>query len=666
MSPIDEIKERIDIVELISQQVELRRTGRSFTGFCPFHPNSRTPAFVVYPDTQSFYCFGCHAAGTVFDYVMRQQGLDFPEALRVLAERAGIELRPPTEEEERQDQQRTRLLEINSLTARYFNYIALHHPRGQPGRDYLAQRGLNNETIEAFQLGYSLNETAHLLTYLTTKEGYEVADLLAAGVIVQHETRGVYDRFRGRVMFPIRNAKGQVVGFGGRALGDAQPKYLNTPQTVLFDKSHTLYGLDRARDAIRQQDACIIVEGYVDVLTAHQHGFRNVVAPLGTALTSGHVALIRKLSHNVYLALDADAAGQRATLRGLAALQQSTDEDAPPQTVVAEGGLVRWSNDLNLWIIQLPAGTDPDDLIRTNPTQWQALLEHALPVMDFYIQYHTAGLNLREAQDRRTALERLLPLLADLDSMQQRVYVAGLEDVLGMRAELLLDLIQEHRRAQRKARPRRAHRAAPAAPADPHSLATPAAAHAAREDYLVALLLRYPEAIAKANAWLRRDLAEFAGLAELLGDEVEHLLSTTANRMLWQHWQQVGCPPLPNAAALARDPPHWVQSLAPSLYDHLLYLAGLTIPGSREYLFMHEIEKGVIEIRKAQVRQWQERLGMQAHDQHAAMAEAAPAAPDLTQTLTLLNHLLHYSARISTPQRTSTFFDLRDTLERSS
>lgn len=658
MSPIDEIKQRIDIVDLIGQQVALRRSGRSLIGFCPFHENTRTPAFVVYPDTQSFYCFGCGASGTVFDYVMRQQGLDFSGALHLLAAQAGVELRAPTVEEQAQDQQRTRLEEINTLTARYFHYIAQQHPRGQPGRDYIAKRGITPEIAEQFQLGYSLHESAHLLSYLADHKGYDPADLLAAGVIGQHPERGYYDRFRGRVMFPIRTAKGQVVGFGGRALGDAQPKYLNTPQTDLFDKSHTLYGLDLARDAIRQQDACIIVEGYVDVITAHQFGFRNVVAPLGTALTAGHVAMIRKLSHNVYLALDADAAGQRATLRGLHALREQAPADEPVQAVVGENGLVHFANDLNLHIIQMPAGNDPDDLIRSDPQQWQALVQAALPVMDFYIQYYTAGLDLRSAQDRRVALERLLPLLAELDATQQRVYVASLEEVIGMRAELLIDLINQHRHEQRSSQrtPRRRTAQSAASPT------TAAGAKATREDNLLALLLRYPQARGTIRTWLARDLEPQSRLRDLLGAEIERLFEATANRMLYQQWEQAGAPALPPSTDLQASMPAWVQQLAPSLHDHLVYLAELARPDSREYLFLREIETCVVHIRRSQVRRWRERLGQQAHD-HDPAADGATSELDQPQMLALLGDLLRYEARISTPQRTGTYFELRDILE---
>ena len=408
MGSIDDVKERTDIVELIgSSGVSLRKTGRSFVGFCPFHANTRTPAFTVYPESQSFYCFGCHASGTAFDYLMRKEGLEFREALEELARRAGVQLAERSDEDRQLDAQRTRLLEICAAAAKYFNYVLLSLARAQPGRDYVAKRELSPETVESFQIGYSLDDWGHLLHYLTEKKGYTPESVEAAGLAVRSETRGYYDRFRGRLIFPIRNGRGEVVGFGGRALGDGQPKYLNTPETLLYKKGDLLYGLDLARDAVRAADATVVVEGYIDVLSAHQHGFRNVVAPLGTALTRNHVAMLKKLSHNVFLALDADAAGQKATLRGLDALQDRSAEEGEGRVAVSAEGAVRMESDVNLKIIRMPEGRDPDEVIKGDPELWQRLIGEAVPVMDFYIDAYTSGLDLSHPQGQSAALDRL-------------------------------------------------------------------------------------------------------------------------------------------------------------------------------------------------------------------------------------------------------------------
>ncbi|MDW8145036.1 MAG: DNA primase [Roseiflexaceae bacterium] len=385
----DQIKERIDIVEFISAYVPLRKAGRSYVGFCPFHPNTRTPAFHVFPDTQSFHCFSCKASGTIFDFLMRREGLDFREALERLAQRAGVQLRPRTEAEEQLDRLRSRLLEVNAAAAAFFRHMLVKSQRGETARAYVAKRRIDDATSEAFLLGYAPDDWSLLLTYLTERRGFSPEEIEAAGLAIRHETRGYYDRFRNRLMFPIRNASGDIVAFGGRALEDVQPKYMNSPQTPIFDKGKVLYGLDLARDAIRQNDATVIVEGYIDVIIAHQYGFRNVVAPLGTALTADHVALVKKLSHRVYLALDADAAGVRATLKGLQALQSQPEGELT--AVISPEGVIELQRrqDVEIRILTLPEGKDPDEVIQEDPDQWRAALAAARPAMDFYIEMLT-------------------------------------------------------------------------------------------------------------------------------------------------------------------------------------------------------------------------------------------------------------------------------------
>jgi len=670
MSTIDEIKDRLDIVEVIGESVQLRKAGRNYTGFCPFHQNTRTPAFTVFPDTQSFYCFGCQASGTVFDFVMRRQGLDFREALEQLAARAGIELKERSSAEQQQDQQRTRLLEISATAAKYFNYVLLSLQRGQPARDYLEQRAINHQTVEAFQLGYSLDDWGHLLTYLTDKKGFAPEEVEAAGLAIHREQGGYHDRFRGRLIFPIRNVRGEVVGFGGRALGDAHPKYLNTPQTLLFDKSQVLYGLDLAREGIRNADATVIVEGYVDVLTAHQHGFRNVVAPLGTSLTAGHVALLKRLSRNVYLALDADAAGQRATLRGLNALQNVADDDATHQVVTAQG-LVRWESDITLRIINMPPGQDPDEVIKADPERWRTLIAEAVPVVDFYIDAYTADLDLQQAQDQRTALDRLLPLLAQLDSTQQRVYIARLEQVIGIRAELILDLLRgnDGRRTAKAGKDSRraSDRNQRSHPGQPVATDSPAAQRAARrvptltrEDHLLSLILRYPSAHVVVEELLTQSLVAFPQVRELLGDTIERLLERTENRLIWQ-------------ALKAHSAEHPAQNLhevhgdfllekvdeavlPEELREHAARLVAIALPQPQEYRYRQEAERSVWHLRVEQVRRWQRRLSQQANDQEDP--------EECMRLLGLISELQRYQGTINTPRRSSTFPDLRDTTER--
>ncbi len=659
MSVIDDIKDRLDIVDLIGQSVSLRKVGKNFVGFCPFHTNTRTPALTVFPDTQSFYCFGCHASGTIFDFVMRQQGLDFPAALRHLADLAGVPLKEPTPDEQQQDRQRTRLLELNVAAARYFHYVLRDLGRGQPARDYVARRALAPETVETFQLGYSLEEWDHLLHYLTGRKGFTPEEVVAAGLAIERDEGGCYDRFRGRLIFPIRNLRGDIIGFGGRALGDAQPKYLNTPQTLLFDKSRVLYGLDLARDAIRIADATVIVEGYMDVLTAHQHGFRNVVAPLGTALTAGHVALLKKLSRNVYLALDADVAGQRATLRGLDTLQQVVDQDAARSTVTAQG-LVRWENDVLLRIIQMPPGQDPDEVIKSDPQRWQQLVDMALPVMDFYIEAYTVDLDLTQARDQQQALDRLLPLLVQLDGTQQRVYLARLERVVGVKAELILDLlramtVQDGRWAGRAPQPRAANQPAPPAKGGV-STAPPVPRTTSgmlREDLLLALLLRYPAMHTVVEQWLEQDMQDFPQLRELLGQSIAGLLDRTENRMLWQAFQ---------AHSNGRDGTEvatWLTTLTEPLRSYAQMLLQYELPRSQEYRYRQDLEHSVKYLRIEQVRRWCRRVTQQLAHQDDMGADEAKE-----HSIQLLQELNRYLGRINTPRRSSSFPDLRDTLGR--
>jgi DNA primase len=285
---IEEVKERLDLVAVISGYVPLKKAGRSYKGLCPFH-TEKTPSFVVFPETGTWKCFGCGAGGDLFGFVMRKENLEFGEALRLLAQRAGVTLEPLRPEDKAEASLKDRLRKMNELAAEYFHHLLLNSPEGAKARDYLVMRGISDETRDGFQLGYAKEEWQALGNHLTNK-GYSWPNLLEAGLVVEREGGGYYDRFRGRLIFPIRDAAGYVVGFGARALGDAVPKYLNSPQTAIFDKSGGLYGIDQARTAIRDQALVVIVEGYMDVLMAHQLGRKNVVASMGTALTESRSA----------------------------------------------------------------------------------------------------------------------------------------------------------------------------------------------------------------------------------------------------------------------------------------------------------------------------------------------------------------------------------------
>ncbi len=476
MSVVEEIKERLDIVEVISAYVPLRKAGNLYKGLCPFH-QEKTPSFVVYPDRGAWHCFGaCGTGGDVFSFVMKRDNLDFREALEVLAQKAGVNLAPPSAERSQQEQTLDRLREINQAAAVYFHNQLRHAPQGQGARDYLAGRGFSDATIDAFLLGYAADRWDGLLAHLQGKN-YEPADILAAGLVIEREQpepgrSPYYDRFRHRVMVPIRDVHGHVIGFGARALrSDQQPKYLNTPQTALFEKSHVLYGLDVARRSIRPRGKAIIVEGYMDVLACHQAGEDNVVASMGTALTEPQIKQLRRYTSTIVLALDADAAGQAATLRGLSQARDALDREWVP--VVTATGLVRHEARLavDLRVMTLPEGKDPDDVVRADVNLWRELVNSAQPVVDYYFGLARGELDLATAQGKSEAVERLAPLIFEVsDEVKRAHYTQQLARLIQTDERTLERLLLKQRRsAQPAPRPR---------PADPPPAAWEDAAEA--------------------------------------------------------------------------------------------------------------------------------------------------------------------------------------------
>ena len=317
---IEEVRTKNDIVDVISGYVRLQKKGSSYFGLCPFH-NEKSPSFSVSREKQMYYCFGCGAGGNVFTFLMDYENFSFVEALKFLADRAGVvlpEMEYSKEAKARADR-KTQLLEINKLAAQYF-YVQLKSEQGKTAHAYLTGRQLSEETIKAFGLGYSSKYSDDLFRYLR-KRGYTEDLIRQAGLINTDEKNGVYDKFWNRVMFPIMDVNNRVIGFGGRVMGDAKPKYLNSPETEIFDKSRNLYGLNRARTS--RKPYFLVCEGYMDVIALHQAGFTNAVASLGTALTTGHAALIKRYVQEVYLTYDSDEAGTRAALRAVPILKEA-------------------------------------------------------------------------------------------------------------------------------------------------------------------------------------------------------------------------------------------------------------------------------------------------------------------------------------------------------
>jgi DNA primase len=523
MSQIDEIKARLDIVEFIGAYVPLKKTGRNYKALCPFH-SEKTPSFVVFPDSQNWRCFGCGEGGDIFSFAMRQEGWDFPEALRALAERAGVELAPPSPQRAEEQERHEFLLGLLAETARFYQAHLLESPDARHARDYVERRGLASETLDRFQVGYaphSWDATMHHLLGL----GYRTEDLIDGGLLVEKEGGGVYDRFRNRLVIPIRDAQGRIVGFGARALAEGDnPKYLNSPQSVLFDKSRTLYGLDMARRTIRESEAAVIVEGYMDVMQAHQAGFADVVAQMGTALTEPQLRLLSRYASRLVLALDPDAAGQMATERGRevieqvsrAAAEQAVDDGvwgfdtaqrdyrATLTTEFDPRGMVRYESRLgfDIRVLTLPPGSDPDDVIRADPAHWAELVAGALPIVEYVIQTRVAGQNLDDPKVKSTIAAQLTPLIDDVvNPVERSHYRQRLARLLKVSEQALF---QEKAAGERgRARPRPAPKPEQAASGAPPEgafggLSNAAAAHP-REAFCLAALIHYPRLIYQVN-----------------------------------------------------------------------------------------------------------------------------------------------------------------------
>lgn len=419
MSLLDDVKARLNIVDVVSDYVPLTQAGRVFKARCPFH-TERTPSFVVNPERGSWHCFGaCSEGGDGIRFVMRAENQSFSEALRTLAVRLGVPLPSP-----RQQAQMDPLLRANEEAMRFFQR-RLQSPDGAEALAYLQDRGVAPETAEAFGLGLSPDGFEDLKVHLVG-QGFTEEQLQRAGLVTRPQQGSSRDLFHGRLMFPIRDPDGRVVGFGGREMDGSVPKYLNTPQTPVFDKSALLWGLDLAKDSIKLLGEGVVVEGYMDALMAHQHGYANVVASMGTALTSRQVEALRGLAGSFVLALDPDAAGQEATMRSLK---------------------TSWANVPEVRIALLPEGKDPDELIREAPERWPEVLEAAEPRVDFGFRVLAPRFNLDTADGRRALTEELGGWILSSREEDQDRYLEKLEQLIGVSRHTLEQALQRQRRA---------------------------------------------------------------------------------------------------------------------------------------------------------------------------------------------------------------------------
>jgi DNA primase len=519
MSVITEVKQRLDIVELVSEYVTLQKAGRNFKGLCPFH-TEKHPSFFVFPEQQSWHCFGaCGTGGDIFSFVMKKEGVDFGQALRLLAQRGGITLSPlEAAADKAEDERKEKLFQINEAATEYYHHLLSSTKAGAAARSYLARRKIVPETIKEFRLGFSPDAWETIKNYLLGK-GYTEEELAEAGLVIEKEEGGSYDRFRNRLLFPICDIQSRVTGFGARVLDDSLPKYINSPQTPVFDKSSSLYGVDKAKSAIRKKNLVVIVEGYMDVITAHQHGWQNVVGSMGTSLTGKQVEGIKKLTKNITLALDADLAGEEATLRGEAILAYSNAE----------------AN-----VILLPPGKDPDEVIGEEPALWQKLVEGALPIMDFAFKSVMSKVDINKARDKSLAVQKLLPSIYEIkDPAQKFHYVDKLARALRIDRSGLEVALQKLKTARERPQPSK--------PVEESRLAHQFVCSPI-EEYCLALLLQYPE--------LRPSAQELSP---------EHFESTE-NREVFVKWQH------------SSDISNLESKLDTSLLEHLYYLVNKIFP----------------------------------------------------------------------------------------
>ncbi|HHW15634.1 MAG TPA: DNA primase [Firmicutes bacterium] len=521
---IDRVREANDLVEVVSGYVQLKRAGRTYKGLCPFH-SEKTPSFTVSREKQLFYCFGCQTGGNVFHFIMKIENLDFPGALRFLAERAGIPL-PEREFDpaaKARQERRARLETVVELAARFYRSILRRHAAGEPGRRYAAERGLDEDIIGRFGIGFAPHAWDGLAKFLAKRQ----ADLAAAeeaGLLLRRRDGGYYDRFRNRLMFPIRDHRGRDIGFGGRAVDGAEPKYLNSPESPLFHKGEVLFGLSLAAEEIRRAGYAVVVEGYLDAVTCHRYGFAQTVASLGTALTEAQARLLARYTAEVRIAYDADAAGQAAAWRGL-------------DLLTAAGFRVK--------VVNLPAGEDPDSFLRNRGAEeFARRLAAAEPLLDYKLGVIARRYDLTTLEGKVEAVRAMVPVLAGIESAVAREeYLPRVAATLGVSVGALEEELARLGRRRgdvgRNIFPRRVK--------NNRELAGVSAAGLPEERDVVKLLLLHPEtagtfarevALEGLNNQALREIAasvleaaaagravDLAALADGLPEEAGHLLS---------------------------------------------------------------------------------------------------------------------------------------------
>jgi DNA primase len=538
MSTTDEIKAKIDIVDLVSEAgVKLRHTGKNYTGFCPFHDNKHTPAFVIWPETGTWRCFGqCNEGGDIFKFVMKREGIDFKEALQKLADRAGVKVESYQRETSAAREAYEHLRKLLEDAIIFYRSHLFHN---KDILTYLCEkRGLTDSTIETFGLGYAPNGWDNALKHFTQR-GYSEQDLIDAGLLTvreddsatgEQENRRTYDKFRHRIMIPIRDEQGRMAGFGARIVDPNDvPKFLNSPETPIFSKGRLLYGLDRARKPIRTADQAVIVEGYLDVIALHQAGYENVVSPMGTALTEDQLRLLKKFSRRIVLALDPDTAGQKAVLRGLDAARSAMDREG--ELGFDARGLLRNEARLqaDLRVASMPDNLDPDEIVARDKEEWKHLIENAKPIVTHVMDTLAAGQNINDAKVKNQIAAQVLPLIEDLPSpMERDTYLQALARMLKVDERALVSGQTQIPRVRRGRRgeQEQAHESVQAAVAVSSSHIV--------ESYCLGVLFRRPELLYRLDRRL-----EEARLSPLAAEDFEYTDHQIFLRIIRQSLEQV-------------------------------------------------------------------------------------------------------------------------------
>ena len=501
MSIIDDIKTKAEIVQIVSPYVTLQQTGKNLKGLCPFH-SEKTPSFFISPERQTWRCFGaCSDGGDIISFMMKIENKEFAETIQSLANTLGIDNQLNIQKDISKNSE---LFEINELAANFFSNL-LESQEGNTGREYLIERGLNTKTIKQFKLGLSPKQPTALIEYFRS---INIPGSMLAQVGLASENQKVFrDFFSNRIMFPIQNPKNKIIGFGGRSLNNNGPKYLNTPTTSIFDKKSTLYAYNHIGRLLASNQPIIIVEGYMDAITAHQHGYDNVVASLGTSITKQHLSQLKKVSKKIIQALDPDQAGQNATLRSL----ESTYS-------IFEEGYLGQRKEIELHIASLPANEDPDSLIRNNGAKWKSTLDQSLPFIEFLINGIGTLFVMNTSNDKTKIAEKLLPFIAHTrNSFEQEKYFTSLAKKLNVKEQTLK--VSIHNISNSKTRPKNNT----LQPSKVVLKQTDIRSTYYLEDYLTALLIQRPEL---KEQYFKLDISQFTSIE---------------NKELLLSWEKANC-----------------------------------------------------------------------------------------------------------------------------